>query len=81
MASFDQVMANGGIEIACPTYHHQGSNAGANQGYNINITARARSVKSVFVIQRETAVITNAGTQVNRTDSRSVAAIPKMRLS
>jgi hypothetical protein len=68
--AFDQVMAAGGIEIASPTYHNQVTNSQTGD-YSVNISARSRSIKSVFAIQRSVAALTHIDTTVPRTDARA----------
>jgi hypothetical protein len=70
MNAFDQVLANGGIEIACPTYHNQMASSEAGD-YSVNISARSRSIKSVFAIQRKVSAMTSPDYRRNRTDART----------
>jgi hypothetical protein len=53
-----------------PSYHNQMASAEAGD-YSINISARSRSIKSVFAIQRQVSSMTSDDYRHNRTDART----------
>jgi hypothetical protein len=69
MQSFDQVMAVGGVQISTPTYLNFVSNQEAGS-YVMPISARNRSIKSIFALQRLVSTVTENDRTVNRTDAR-----------
>jgi hypothetical protein len=70
LSRFDQVLAAGPIEIHAPTWHHFPSTQ-ATASYVMDVPERSNSIKSMFAIQRDTALIHSANTTFNRIDARS----------
>jgi hypothetical protein len=69
-SAFDAVLAQGQVQLHSPTYRNYNAPAGLG-GYNVIIPDRARSIKSIFAIQRETAYINSVNNDQNRTDARA----------
>jgi hypothetical protein len=70
LARFDQVLAMGPIQIHSPTWHHFPSTQ-ATASYVMDVPERSNSIKSMFAIQRNVALVNSAVTTENRVDVRS----------